>query len=52
MLFLLNFYLSNNYVMRVMSKDAENSALHHWNKLHFKILFTFKMVILNGNYSS
>jgi len=28
------------------SNDAESSALHHWNKLHFKML-KWKTVILN-----
>ncbi len=31
------------------SNDAENSALHHRNKLHFKIYFKKKTVVLNCN---
>ncbi len=31
------------------SKDAENSDLHHWNKLYFKNTFKWKRVIWNCN---
>ncbi len=34
------------------SSDAENSALHHRNKLHFKNIFKYKTVLLTLNYIS
>jgi len=37
-----------SYDTKAWSNDAENSALHHRNKLYFKVSFTLKKMLKFG----